>query len=78
MVSTRYGEVIAEALSLTKSVFKTTNGLSVSWLSVECSKLAVRRVFFSFLLLLGGLLTIELFRFFSSAILEDVRKDAYF
>lgn len=77
MVSTRYGKVIAEALSLTKSVFKTTNGLSVSWLSVECSKLAVRRVFFSFLLLLGGLLTIE-FRFFSSAILEDVRKDAYF
>lgn len=37
-------EVIAESLSLTKS-FQGYQGLSVSWLSVEWSKLAVRRVY---------------------------------
>lgn len=67
MVSTRYGAVTVETLSLTKRVFKATKGLSVSWLSVECSKLAVRTF-----------LTIELFKLFSSLMLEDMRKDAYF
>lgn len=57
--------MLAEALSLTES-FQGYQGLSVSWLHVECSKLA-RMVFNS-----------RVVQIFFSAILEVQEKDAYF